>query len=49
LGSSGDDPLVVRLVEHIEERLADEGGPLVRLPGDRTGHAARLSEGRRDR
>lgn len=49
LGSSGDDPLVVRLVEHIEEQLADEGGPLVRLPGGRTGHAARLSEDRRDR
>jgi hypothetical protein len=45
MGGAGDDPLVVRLVKHIEEQLTAEGGPLVRLPGDRTGHAAHLSEG----
>lgn len=45
LGLAGDEPLVVRLVEHVADDLTEADGPLIRLPGGRVAHAARLAEG----
>ena len=45
LGFDHDDPIVVRLIEHVEEDLTDEFGPLVWLSGDRTAHTSALREG----
>lgn len=45
LGFDRDDPIMARLVEHVEEELTDEFGPLVWLSGDRTAHSATLREG----
>jgi hypothetical protein len=44
LGHRRDDPLVVQLVEMVEERLADDG-PLAWLPHDRTAHVPSLTAG----
>lgn len=45
LGFEGDDPVIVHLVEHVEEDLADELGPLAWLTGNRTAHVESLCEG----
>ena len=45
LGFPGDDPAVANLVEHVEEDLTGEFGPLAWLPGDRTAHVASLCDG----
>ena len=45
LGFDHDDPVVVRLIEHVEEQLTDGLGPLVWLPGGRTAHTGALREG----
>jgi hypothetical protein len=45
LGFDHDDPVIVHLIEHIEDELTDEFGPLVWLTGDRTAHAATLRDG----
>jgi hypothetical protein len=45
LGFDHDDPIMVRLIERVEEHLAEELGPLVWLSGDRTAHTPMLREG----
>ena len=45
LGGEADDPLIVNMVELVEEELALEPGPLVWLTGDRTAHVATLCDG----
>jgi hypothetical protein len=45
LGFDHDDPIIGRLIEHVEEDLTEEFGPFVWLSGDRTAHASPLREG----
>jgi hypothetical protein len=45
LGYPPDDPVVGHLVEHVEDDLTDEFGPLAWLPSDRTAHVASLCDG----
>ncbi len=45
LGFDHDDPVVGHLIEHVEQDLTDELGPLAWLAGDRTAHVAALCDG----
>ncbi len=45
LGWPSEDPMIVQLIEEVEEELADEYGPLAWLSGDRTVHVEALCGG----
>jgi hypothetical protein len=45
LGFDHDDPIMIRLIDRVEEHLTQEFGPFVWLSGDRTAHASALCDG----